>query len=165
MERAADHSTPEPASHVTEGDRTETVPDHADTSAEAARLDDRWRRALADLDNLRKRYAKDLERERAAEVTKVSAAWLPVLDNLERRQGDPRSGGAGAVTVRFRASRRGRSSVLPAIARSGQRGGPARPSVRDRDRRRPSGLRRGRTATAAGVGGRQPPRGVSTDGA
>ncbi|OZC95442.1 nucleotide exchange factor GrpE [Rhodococcus sp. 06-235-1A] len=83
MDRAADHSTPEPAADVTEVDRTETVPDHADTSAEAARLDDRWRRAVADLDNLRKRYAKDLERERAAEATKVSAAWLPVLDNLE----------------------------------------------------------------------------------
>ncbi len=48
-----------------------------------AQLEDRWRRALADLDNLRKRYAKDLDRERAAEVAKVSAAWLPVLDNLE----------------------------------------------------------------------------------
>ncbi|QII07801.1 nucleotide exchange factor GrpE [Rhodococcoides fascians A25f] len=83
MERAADHSTPEPAADATEGDRTETVPHHAATSAEEARLDDRWRRALADLDNLRKRYAKDLERERAAEVTRVSAAWLPVLDNLE----------------------------------------------------------------------------------
>jgi molecular chaperone GrpE len=51
---------------------------------EVAELQDRWRRALADLDNLRKRYARELDRERAAERARVAAAWLPVLDNLER---------------------------------------------------------------------------------
>ncbi|MFD9665141.1 nucleotide exchange factor GrpE [Rhodococcus sp. NPDC059968] len=88
MERSADHSTTEPATDGTGTDQTETAPDRTDTDqtetgAELAQLEDRWRRALADLDNLRKRYAKDLDRERAAEVAKVSAAWLPVLDNLE----------------------------------------------------------------------------------
>ena len=83
MEMSADHSTTEPATDGTDGDQTETAPDRTDTGAELAQLEDRWRRALADLDNLRKRYAKDLDRERAAEVAKVSAAWLPVLDNLE----------------------------------------------------------------------------------
>ncbi|WP_227981141.1 nucleotide exchange factor GrpE [Nocardia spumae] len=80
MERSADHS---PTESATDEDRTETVPDSTDTGAELAQLEDRWRRALADLDNLRKRFAKDLERARAAEVARVSAAWLPVLDNLE----------------------------------------------------------------------------------
>jgi molecular chaperone GrpE len=47
-------------------------------------LDDKWRRARADLDNLRKRHARDLPRELAAERAKVAAAWLPVVDNLER---------------------------------------------------------------------------------
>ncbi|WP_234485384.1 nucleotide exchange factor GrpE, partial [Streptomyces sp. MBT97] len=46
-------------------------------------LEDRWRRALADLDNLRKRHAKELERERAVERSRTAAAFLPVLDNLE----------------------------------------------------------------------------------
>ena len=83
MDRSADHSTTEPATDGTDGDQTETAPDRTDTGAEFAQLEDRWRRALADLDNLRKRYAKDLDRERAAETARVSAAWLPVLDNLE----------------------------------------------------------------------------------
>ena len=46
-------------------------------------LEDRWRRALADLDNLRKRYARELDRERAAERERVTTAFLPVLDNLD----------------------------------------------------------------------------------
>jgi len=52
-------------------------------AAAVAELEDRWRRALADLDNLRKRYARELGRERAAERARVAAAWLPVIDNLE----------------------------------------------------------------------------------
>jgi molecular chaperone GrpE len=46
-------------------------------------LEDRLRRTLADLDNLRKRHARELERQRAAEASRVAAAWLPVLDNLD----------------------------------------------------------------------------------
>ncbi|WP_406175094.1 nucleotide exchange factor GrpE [Streptomyces sp. NBC_00996] len=46
-------------------------------------LEGRWRRALADLDNLRKRHARELERERAVERSRTAAAFLPVLDNLE----------------------------------------------------------------------------------
>ncbi|WP_086886507.1 MULTISPECIES: nucleotide exchange factor GrpE, partial [Streptomyces violaceusniger group] len=42
-----------------------------------------WRRALADLENLRKRHARELERERAAERARTAAALLPVIDNLE----------------------------------------------------------------------------------
>ena len=55
-----------------------------DSNAELAKLDDRWRRAVADLDNLRKRYARDLDRERVTERSRVAGAWLPVVDNLER---------------------------------------------------------------------------------
>lgn len=49
-----------------------------------ARVGERLRRALADLDNLRDRYGRQLAADRAAERTRVAAAWLPVLDNLER---------------------------------------------------------------------------------
>ncbi|MEU9882037.1 nucleotide exchange factor GrpE [Streptomyces phaeochromogenes] len=45
--------------------------------------EDHWRRALADLDNLRKRHARELEREAAAGRARTAAAFLPVIDNLE----------------------------------------------------------------------------------
>lgn len=48
-----------------------------------ARLEDQLRRALADLDNLRKRHARDLDRERLAYRAGSAQAWLPVVDNLE----------------------------------------------------------------------------------
>ncbi|HZX04303.1 nucleotide exchange factor GrpE [Kribbella sp.] len=51
--------------------------------AEIARLDDQLRRTAADLDNLRKRYQRDLDRERSAERARAAIAWLPVVDNLE----------------------------------------------------------------------------------
>ncbi len=51
--------------------------------SEAAEFEDRWRRALADLDNLRKRYSRELPRERAAERERVAAAFLPVIDNID----------------------------------------------------------------------------------
>jgi molecular chaperone GrpE len=56
----------------------------SDSSAELARLEDRWRRAVADLDNLRKRYARELDRERTAERSRVAGAWVPIIDDLER---------------------------------------------------------------------------------
>jgi molecular chaperone GrpE len=46
-------------------------------------VQDRWHRALADLDNLRKRHARELEQERQAERARVLSALLPVVDNLE----------------------------------------------------------------------------------
>lgn len=45
--------------------------------------EDRWRRALADLDNLRKRHARELKGQAAAERARTAAAFLPVIDNLE----------------------------------------------------------------------------------
>jgi molecular chaperone GrpE len=47
-------------------------------------LEDQLRRALADLDNLRKRYNRELASERQRERARVTAEWLPVVDNLER---------------------------------------------------------------------------------
>ena len=55
----------------------------ADLRAQVAQLDDAWRRALADLDNLRKRTAKEVAQRESAERARVAAAWLPVLDNLD----------------------------------------------------------------------------------
>ncbi|HSK60567.1 MAG TPA: nucleotide exchange factor GrpE [Actinomycetospora sp.] len=51
--------------------------------ARVAELEDRWRRAVADLDNLRKRHSRELPLERAAERARVAAAFLPVIDNID----------------------------------------------------------------------------------
>ena len=47
-------------------------------------LEDQLRRSRADFDNLRKRFDREVGRERAAERTLVTTAWLPVIDDLER---------------------------------------------------------------------------------
>jgi molecular chaperone GrpE len=54
-----------------------------DLEQHVAELEDRWRRALADLDNLRKRYERDSTHQRGRERAEVAAAWLPVVDHLE----------------------------------------------------------------------------------
>ncbi|KUO06377.1 nucleotide exchange factor GrpE [Streptomyces sp. DSM 15324] len=79
-----------PRSGAANGEPGEPGPDAAGPApAEEAyttaiqELEDRWRRALADLDNLRKRHARERERERAVERSRTAAAFLPVLDNLE----------------------------------------------------------------------------------
>jgi molecular chaperone GrpE len=75
-----------------------------------ARLDgaeDRWRRAAADFDNLRKRVLRDADRQRAEERVRVAREWLPVLDNLDRAlehaTSDPGQIVAGVKAVRDQA--------------------------------------------------------------
>jgi molecular chaperone GrpE len=51
--------------------------------ARIAELEDQRLRALADVDNVRKRCARDIERARSGERSRVAGEWLPVLDNLE----------------------------------------------------------------------------------
>jgi molecular chaperone GrpE len=69
--------------------------------------EDRWRRAAADLANLRRRHAGELAREREAERARVAGAWLPVLDHLElalaHAGADPRSIVSGVEAVRDQA--------------------------------------------------------------
>lgn len=56
----------------------------AAVQAEALKkMEDQWRRALADADNVRKRAMRDAAQQRAQERAAVSLAWLPILDNLE----------------------------------------------------------------------------------
>ncbi|GAA4586370.1 nucleotide exchange factor GrpE [Planotetraspora phitsanulokensis] len=58
-------------------------PEGAGTAEQAAELHDRWLRAVAELDNLRKRTARDVARQRLDERARVAAEWLPIVDNLE----------------------------------------------------------------------------------
>lgn len=52
--------------------------------ASVAALESQLRRALADLDNLRKRVDREVARQRAAERAEVTGRWLAVVDNLDR---------------------------------------------------------------------------------
>ncbi|MEV6134450.1 nucleotide exchange factor GrpE [Streptomyces violaceusniger] len=87
------------------GGRADT--ESGEQAAALAELDDRWRRALADLENLRKRHARELERERAAERARTAAALLPVIDNLElalsHAEADPGSIVEGVKAIRDQA--------------------------------------------------------------
>jgi molecular chaperone GrpE len=80
----AEHSKTEENDDRVDESPPEAVASQPDSDKELAKLEDRWRRAVADLDNLRKRYARELDRERATERSRVAGAWLPVVDNLER---------------------------------------------------------------------------------
>ncbi|MFF7714352.1 nucleotide exchange factor GrpE [Streptomyces sp. NPDC087659] len=74
---------PAPPEDPAEAPPAEAQPDTGELTAELDETRDRWRRSLADLDNLRKRHARELQRERSDERARTSAAWLPVVDNLE----------------------------------------------------------------------------------
>ncbi|HWX95690.1 MAG TPA: nucleotide exchange factor GrpE [Solirubrobacteraceae bacterium] len=56
----------------------------ADMSAELARIEDRYRRALADLDNYRKRAAREVDRRVAEARESGLGDWLEVVDSVER---------------------------------------------------------------------------------
>src|ERR1700704_5353514 len=84
MVSSTEHSKTDEDRNVAGDSPPEGVASQADSDAELAKVEDRWRRAVADLDNLRKRYARELDRERQAEGSRVAGAWLPIVDNLER---------------------------------------------------------------------------------
>jgi molecular chaperone GrpE len=55
-----------------------------DLAAELAQMEDRYKRALADLDNYRKRSARELERLVTERGDAVLRDWLEVVDGVER---------------------------------------------------------------------------------
>ncbi|MCA1188762.1 MULTISPECIES: nucleotide exchange factor GrpE [unclassified Saccharopolyspora] len=103
--------TTSPHEHDTESDeqaQQAEQPEEAEAvRPNAAELEDRLRRALADLDNARKRHVRELGLVRAEERAKATAAWLPVLDNLElaleHAEADPESIVDGVRAVRDQA--------------------------------------------------------------
>jgi molecular chaperone GrpE len=73
--------------------------------AVAEDLENQLRRALADLDNLRKRFDREATRARSEERARFALEWLPVVDDLERAlehadPGDPVVAGVRAVRDR-----------------------------------------------------------------
>lgn len=67
----------------TTGPGHDAEPGEGDKSDVAA-LESQLRGALSDLANLRKRFDREMARQRAFERAQVAAEWLPVVDNLER---------------------------------------------------------------------------------
>ena len=60
---------------------TETVEELRERNAE---LEDRYKRALADLDNYRKRVARDVDRQAAESREALVRDWLDVVDSVDR---------------------------------------------------------------------------------
>jgi molecular chaperone GrpE len=83
--------------------RVDAAPEHVDQTRQIAELEDAWRRTAAELDNLRKRCARDVVRGREQERAAVAASWLPVLDNLERALEHASSSDPGSVVEGVRA--------------------------------------------------------------
>ena len=85
------HSVPEAAGH----DEPEAAGDASAQLAELeeryAQLDDRYKRALADLDNYRKRAAAEVDRRVAESREALLRDWLQAVDSVERalRMGSP----------------------------------------------------------------------------
>jgi molecular chaperone GrpE len=79
----------------------------AATEQRIAELEDLRLRALADLDNMRKKCASQVSRAEAETRARVALQWLPVVDNLERAlahaQADPGSIVDGVQAVRNQA--------------------------------------------------------------
>jgi molecular chaperone GrpE len=80
-----------PSSHESDAERRpppETEPQQADAAGELtgelARLEDRYKRALADLDNYRKRSAREIERRVAEARESALRDWLDAVDSVER---------------------------------------------------------------------------------
>jgi molecular chaperone GrpE len=61
-----------------------TDAESGDARAELAAMEDRYKRALADLDNYRKRSARDVERRVAEAKELVLRDWLEAVDSVER---------------------------------------------------------------------------------
>jgi len=84
----SDQAGPAEQAHPGSDEPAAAAPKEKETEAAAqaealAKMEDQWRRALADNDNLRKRAVRDGAQQRAQERAAVSLAWLPILDNLE----------------------------------------------------------------------------------
>jgi molecular chaperone GrpE len=85
----------------------QAVEEHPDGSAELAAMEDRWKRALADLDNYRKRSAREVDRRAQEARDAVVRDWLEAVDSIERALGaepeNPNAEGLRAVLEQMEA--------------------------------------------------------------
>jgi molecular chaperone GrpE len=78
------HASPDEGAEQMEAPPAPAAESDQVESERIADLEDRLRRALADAENARKRCVRQVNGARADERTRVAAAWLPIVDNLER---------------------------------------------------------------------------------
>src|SRR5690554_4644372 len=83
---AANQGAAEPVVElVDDEDQAETLESQlAAAQAESAALRDKWLRAVADLDNYKKRVKRDIDDAIHRAVQNLLSSFLPVGDNLER---------------------------------------------------------------------------------
>ncbi len=107
---AAAGSGREPEAGLTSADPANSSPS-GEVAARIAELEDQRLRALAELDNARKRCASQISRTEAETRARVARLWLPVVDNLElalqHAAADP-----GSIVEGIRAIREQALSVL-----------------------------------------------------
>ena len=73
------------SSHANEHDEQEPPPDaQQDLADQLAATEDRFKRALADLDNYRKRAGRETDRRVAEAREALLRDWLEALDSVER---------------------------------------------------------------------------------
>jgi len=70
--------------HAPEATAAPSDPRVEELQAENARLDDRYKRALADLDNYRKRAGREADRRVAEAGERFLLDWLEAVDSVER---------------------------------------------------------------------------------
>jgi molecular chaperone GrpE len=73
----------DPSARADQEGRRRAGPAAGEVDEIVRKLEDRLRWATADLDNLRKRYDREIVRERLAERARAAGEWLPVIDNLD----------------------------------------------------------------------------------
>jgi molecular chaperone GrpE len=98
----------------------------AEESPEIAALEDRLKRALADLDNYRKRSAKEVDRRVVESRERLLRDWLEAVDSIDRAlQQDP----DGPAAAGLRAVREQMESILArqGVTRTGASGEPFDP--------------------------------------
>jgi molecular chaperone GrpE len=124
-----------PENETSESPAAESPPDTGELIAELERLEDRYKRAVADLDNYRKRTERDGDRRVAEARQALLRDWLEAVDSVERalrlEPGDPgltavleqmeailaRQGAArvGVAGERFDPERHEAVGVVPAV--------------------------------------------------
>jgi molecular chaperone GrpE len=79
----SDEHPQSPAPTTVEGPAQEDA-EREELAEQLARAEDRYRRALADLDNLRKRTAREVERRIEESRESLLREWLEAVDSVER---------------------------------------------------------------------------------
>ncbi|MFI9270857.1 nucleotide exchange factor GrpE [Kitasatospora sp. NPDC052896] len=124
------HGEPRP-SQARPDSQPDAQPDAAAVTVEE--VEDRWRRALAELDNQRKRHTRELRQERETERARAARVWLPVVDNLdlalEHVEADPTPLAEGVRAIRDQAVQILRDLGYPRDEEAGVPFDPARHEV------------------------------------